>query len=55
MNITDPRRKWVPAVNTDIRDTWKKHGFKPTTEAERRARQERQSATVTSITKKRKA
>lgn len=41
MRLLDPRFKYRPADSTDIRDTWKKHGFKPTTDAERKARQVR--------------
>lgn len=42
MNISDPRFKWVRPENTDVAATWKKFGFKPTTEAERKARQSRE-------------
>lgn len=41
MRIYDARFKYVPAVNTNIASTWKKFGFKPTTDAEREARQKR--------------
>jgi len=41
MRIYDPRFKYTPAMSTNIVSTWKKHGFKPTTEAERLARQRR--------------
>ncbi len=27
MNILDPRFNYVPSYRTDIRETWKKHGF----------------------------
>ena len=39
MNLLDPRFKYTPSTSTNIVSTWKRHGFKPTTEAERRARQ----------------
>lgn len=39
MRLLDQRFRYTPADETDIRDTWRKHGYKPTTEAERRARQ----------------
>lgn len=56
MNISDPRFKWVRPENTNVSATWKRFGFKPTTEAERKARQERTQeqppANVTPIDKK---
>ena len=39
MNILDPRFKYTPSISTDVWSTWKKFGFKPTTEDERIARQ----------------
>jgi hypothetical protein len=39
MRIYDARFKYTPSMNTNIVSTWKKFGFKPTTEAERLARQ----------------
>ena len=44
MRILDPRFKYTPALNTNIVSTWKRFGFKPTTEAERLARQRRNYA-----------
>jgi hypothetical protein len=41
MNILNPRFKYRDSQHTDIRDTWRKFGFKPITEAERKARQEK--------------
>jgi hypothetical protein len=41
MRIYDARFKYTPALNTDVVTTWKRFGFKPTTEAERLARQRR--------------
>ena len=39
MRLLDPRFKYTPSVSTNIVSTWKRHGFKATTEAERLARQ----------------
>jgi hypothetical protein len=41
MRIYDARFKYTPALSTNIMATWKRFGFKPTTEAERMARQRR--------------
>lgn len=41
MRILDSRFKYTPSVSTNIVSTWKRHGFRPTTEAERIARQRR--------------
>ena len=41
MRIYDARFKYTPAMSTNIVSTWKRFGFKPTTEAERLARQRR--------------
>ena len=41
MRILDARFKYTPSMSTNIVATWKRHGFKPTTEAERNARQRR--------------
>lgn len=38
MRLLDPRFKYVPSSATDITATWRRFGFKPTTEADRRAR-----------------
>ena len=43
MRIYDSRFKYTPSMSTNIVTTWKRHGFKPTTEAERLARQRRNS------------
>jgi hypothetical protein len=57
MSIFDSRFKYTPSTSTNIVSTWKRHGFKPTTERERLARQHRaggapdtaQSASVTQL------
>lgn len=36
--ITDPDFKWTDSASTNVMDTWRKYGFKPTTAAERKAR-----------------
>lgn len=36
--LLDPRFKYVPAARTDVAATWRRFGFKPTTDAQRRAR-----------------
>jgi hypothetical protein len=41
MSILDSRFKYTPSLHTNILSTWKRFGFKPTTEAERLARQRR--------------
>jgi len=38
-SILNPQFKYVPHDKTDIRETFKKHGFKPTTKTEREKRQ----------------
>lgn len=43
MSVLDPKWKYTPSGSTDIRSTLKKHGFKPTTDAERKARQHKKS------------
>ncbi len=39
MRLLDPRFRYVPATQTDILTTWRRFGFRPTTDSERRARQ----------------
>jgi hypothetical protein len=39
MGILDARFKYTPSLHTNVVSTWKRFGFKPTTEAERMARQ----------------
>jgi hypothetical protein len=46
MRILDARFKYTPSTSTNIVATWKRHGYKPTTEAERNARQRRAMAHV---------
>jgi hypothetical protein len=41
MRIYDARFKYTPAMRTNVVTTWERFGFKPTTEAEREARQRR--------------
>ena len=41
MRIYDSKFKYTPALSTNITSTWKRFGFKPTTTAEREARQRR--------------
>lgn len=41
MRILDARFKYTPSVSTNIVSTWKRHGFRPTTEADRLTRQRR--------------
>jgi hypothetical protein len=41
MRILDARFKYTPSTSTNVVATWKRHGYKPTTEAERNARQRR--------------
>ena len=38
MSLLDPRFKYVPAAETDITATWRRHGFDAHRNAERRAR-----------------
>lgn len=57
MNILDPRFKYRDHAHTDVADTFKRHGFKPTTPAERAARQrpaeaQKKTATVTPLKRK---
>jgi hypothetical protein len=44
MSILDPRFKYTSALSTNVMSTWKKFGFRPTTEAERIAREEQRAA-----------
>jgi hypothetical protein len=41
MRLLDTRFKYTPSTSTNIVATWKRYGYKPTTEAERQARQRR--------------
>lgn len=54
MKLTDPRFRYVSSVHTDITATLRKHGFKPTTEAERKARQEKLHEPPANVTPLRK-
>jgi hypothetical protein len=49
MRLLDSRFKYVPSTSTNVAQTWRRFGFRPTTDAERSARQRRlQTAGVTS-------
>jgi hypothetical protein len=39
MRLLDSRFRYIPAARTDVGATWRRFGFRPTTESERRARQ----------------
>jgi hypothetical protein len=39
MRLLDPGFRYVPSANTNVAATWKRFGYRPTTDAERRARQ----------------
>jgi len=41
MRLLDARFKYTPSTSTNIASTWRRFGFRPTTEAERSARQRR--------------
>jgi hypothetical protein len=41
MRLLDPGFRYVPSAKTNVAATWKRFGYRPTTEAERRARQAR--------------
>ena len=42
MRLSNPRFKYVPSTLTDVATTWRRFGFRPTTESERRARRLRE-------------
>ena len=44
MSITDPNFNYTSSLKTDVVSTWKRFGFKPTSEAERIARQQKYGA-----------
>jgi hypothetical protein len=46
MSLLDPRFNYIPAAETDIAATWKRFGFDPRANAERRARLRRRIADV---------
>ena len=41
MRILDQKFRYVPSEATNVAATWKRFGFRPTTDVERRARQAR--------------
>lgn len=41
MRLLDSRFKYIPSTSTNVASTWRRFGFRPTTEAERSARQRR--------------
>lgn len=41
MRLLDPRFNYVPAAATDVTATWKRFGFDPKANAERRSRSRR--------------
>jgi hypothetical protein len=48
MRLLDTRFKYVPSTSTNVTSTWRRFGFRPTTEAERLARQRRLQPSVPS-------
>lgn len=38
MRLLDRNFKYIPSSETDVASTWRRFGFRPTTEKERRAR-----------------
>jgi hypothetical protein len=44
MRLFDPTFKYVPSSSTDVAATWRRFGFRPTTESERDARRLRKTA-----------
>lgn len=43
MRLFDPTFKYVPSSRTDVAATWRRFGFRPTTESERQARGRRKA------------
>ncbi|HSQ05103.1 MAG TPA: hypothetical protein VLN59_13755 [Burkholderiales bacterium] len=41
MRLLDAKFKYTPSTSTNVATTWRRFGFRPTTEAERSARQRR--------------
>jgi hypothetical protein len=39
MRLLDPRFHYVPVAQTDVLATWRRFGYRPMTDCERRARQ----------------
>ena len=46
MRLLDRDFRYIPSAHTDIAATWRRFGFRPTTETERRARQQRVPAEI---------
>ncbi|MGB8437649.1 MAG: hypothetical protein WCE38_25680 [Burkholderiales bacterium] len=38
LSLLDPSFRYVPAVATSVTETWRRFGWRPTTDAERRSR-----------------
>jgi hypothetical protein len=49
MNLLDPRFKYIPAAETDVAATWKRFGFNPGANPERRARLRRSMAQADAV------
>jgi hypothetical protein len=43
VKLTDPDFTWTPAVKTSVQETWKRFGWKATTDKEREDRQRKAS------------
>lgn len=43
-SILNPNFRYIPPANTDITETWRKHGWQPTTPEQREARQRAHAA-----------
>lgn len=37
--ITDPEFVWTPPVNTNVQDTWKRHGWVPPSEQKKQEKE----------------
>jgi len=46
MRLLDARFKYTPSTSTNVASTWRRFGFRPTTDAERTARQRRLQTTA---------
>jgi hypothetical protein len=53
MRLLDAGFKYTPSTSTNVASTWRRFGFRPTTDAERNARQRRldaQSSPIAEVT-----